>query len=317
MEAYIGKCLDSLLIPEFDQVEVLVVNDGSKDRSSEIAHSYAERYPDSIRVIDKPNGHYGSCINTALPQAKGRYVRILDSDDWFDSSSLSLLIKELNSLNVDVVFTRNSVYYEADHRTEHKTFGGLIYGQMLNLNSYSIPKECLKMHCLTYRTDFLKQIGYHQTEGICYTDNEYVAWPLLKANTFYAIDCSLYQYRIGRGEQSVSIDSIVKNVEHYLKVINTLARMEITDTKRDKHIRQPILLRLIRITLDVLVLFRMSSQSQETLLKEVLSGIKKNYPDEFNKIMKHKIKMLPLYRIWYGNSRLYYALIYPFVKQSK
>ena len=60
MEAYIGKCLDSLLIPEFDAVEVLVVNDGSKDRSSEIAHSYADRYPGSIRVIDKPNGNSGS-----------------------------------------------------------------------------------------------------------------------------------------------------------------------------------------------------------------------------------------------------------------
>ena len=72
MEAYIGKCLDSLLIPEFDQVEVLVVNDGSKDRSSEIAHRYADRYPDSIRVIDKPNGNYCSCINAALPQCTGR-----------------------------------------------------------------------------------------------------------------------------------------------------------------------------------------------------------------------------------------------------
>lgn len=75
MEAYIGKCLDSLLIPEFDQVEVLVVNDGSKDRSSEIAHSYAERYPDSIRVIDKPNGNYGSCINAALLNAQDAMSR--------------------------------------------------------------------------------------------------------------------------------------------------------------------------------------------------------------------------------------------------
>lgn len=89
MEKYIGQCLDSLLIPEFDEVEILVVNDGYKDRSSEIAHSYANRYPDSIRVIDKSNGNYGSCINAALPVATGRYVKILDADDSFDTAEIS------------------------------------------------------------------------------------------------------------------------------------------------------------------------------------------------------------------------------------
>ncbi|MDE5929626.1 MAG: glycosyltransferase family 2 protein, partial [Muribaculaceae bacterium] len=105
MEKYIGKCLDSLLTPEFEQVEVLVVNDGSKDRSSEIAHGYADRYSGSIRVIDKPNGNYGSCINAALPLATGRYVKVLDADDTFDTEAFSELVRMLADIDDDVVVT--------------------------------------------------------------------------------------------------------------------------------------------------------------------------------------------------------------------
>ena len=64
MEQWLNRCLDSVVIPEIiDKVEIIVVNDGSRDRSSEIAHSYADRYPDSVIVIDKENGNYGSCVN--------------------------------------------------------------------------------------------------------------------------------------------------------------------------------------------------------------------------------------------------------------
>lgn len=75
MEAYLPQCLDSLLGPDVpvELLDIIVVNDGSRDRTSEIAHSYANRYPDSIRVIDKANGNYGSCINAALPTARGRW----------------------------------------------------------------------------------------------------------------------------------------------------------------------------------------------------------------------------------------------------
>ena len=72
MEKYLGRCLDSLLIEEIDIVEVIVINDGSKDRSSEIAHSYEERFPNSFVVIDKENGNYGSCINAGLSRASGK-----------------------------------------------------------------------------------------------------------------------------------------------------------------------------------------------------------------------------------------------------
>lgn len=314
MEKYIGRCLDSLLIPEIDAVDVIIVNDGSKDRSSEIAHHYADRFPDSIRVIDKPNGNYGSCINAALPVATGRYVRILDADDWFDTEAFSMLVKDIEKINTDVVFTRCSVFYEVDGHVDPQNYKGLIYNRVIDLNTYSIPKECLKMHCITYKTAFLKKIGYYQTEGISYTDNEYVVGPLLLAENFWAVDYFLYQYRIGRDGQSVSIQSIVKNVDHYINVIQKLTTFKTLNSKRDSEIRRPLLFRLIRIVLEVFCLFRVSSKIQESAVNDILTELSKRYPEETKKLFVHCIRLLPLYYLWYVKPRLYYSIVFPIVK---
>lgn len=85
MEKYIRQCLESLVIGEaLDRIEVLVVLDGSKDGSAEIAYEFVEQYPDTFRIIYKANGGHGSAINTGLMMASGEYVKILDSDDWVE-----------------------------------------------------------------------------------------------------------------------------------------------------------------------------------------------------------------------------------------
>ena len=95
MEKYLDKCLTSLLFNDKDllkQLEVLVVIDGSKDRSSLIAHSYEKKYPETFRVIDKENGTYVSCIKRGLKEATGKYIKILDADDSFDTTNLRSFI---------------------------------------------------------------------------------------------------------------------------------------------------------------------------------------------------------------------------------
>lgn len=91
MEKYLRRCLDSLIIDEdgMKQLEVLVINDGSKDSSSQIAHEYQDKYQDTFRVIDKENGNYGSCVNRGLKEATGKYVKVLDADDWFDTANFT------------------------------------------------------------------------------------------------------------------------------------------------------------------------------------------------------------------------------------
>ena len=114
VEKYIRQCMDSVIVPqtEMEQLEVIVVNDGTPDNSAKIAREYAEQYPETIRVIDKENGGHGSAWNVGLKMATGKYIRFLDSDDWL--SDLSVLITRLETLDVDLVFTHFNKYYDND-----------------------------------------------------------------------------------------------------------------------------------------------------------------------------------------------------------
>ena len=97
MEEYLAKCCESVVVaPELmERLEVLVVNDGSTDGTSEIAHVFERRYPGSFRVIDKQNGHYGSCVNRGLAEAKGEFVKLLDADDTYDKAEFERHLKFL------------------------------------------------------------------------------------------------------------------------------------------------------------------------------------------------------------------------------
>jgi len=103
---YLRQALDSLVVPGvMDKLEVIVVNDGSKDETSEIAHEYESRHPATFRVIDKENGGYGSTVNISMREARGRYFKLLDGDDWFDKDGLRELIETLGKTDADVVIT--------------------------------------------------------------------------------------------------------------------------------------------------------------------------------------------------------------------
>lgn len=199
MEKYIARCLDSLLIGEsIDKLQVLVVNDGSKDRSSEIAHSYADKYPCSISVIDKSNGNYGSCINAALQAAEGKYIKILDSDDYFNSHSLDKLIKRLNECDSDAILTNHTIITPRQKYIWKHNYAD---GQRIMLED-----ECpsyFPMHSIIYRTDLLRKMCYKQSEGISYTDQEWIFYPMLKASQMVYIDLDLYQYCMDREGQTM------------------------------------------------------------------------------------------------------------------
>ena len=106
MEKYIRQCLESLMIKEvLDKIEILVVLDGSTDRSEEIAMEYAKAHPYSVRVISKPNGGHGSAINTGMDNAVGEYVKVLDSDDWVNEKGFVTLVENLEKAEADIVWT--------------------------------------------------------------------------------------------------------------------------------------------------------------------------------------------------------------------
>ena len=222
MEMYLNRCLDSLLIGHalLDKLEVIIVNDGSKDRSLEIAQEYEIKYTNSFRVIDKENGNYGSCVNKGLSEARGKFFRLLDADDWFNSEELATFIIELEKCDSDVVTTNYSLQY-SDNRTIINSMTSLEYNKKYNINELDIVSRnshLLCMHALTYKLDFLRRVSLRHQEGISYTDIEYCYFPLSIAQSIIYIDVNLYQYFIGREGQTISNESFLKRSGDLYKV---------------------------------------------------------------------------------------------------
>lgn len=221
MERLLSKCLDSLLVPDIQlmqQLEVLVVIDGAKDRSSEIAHQYEDKYPCVFRVIDKENGNYGSCVNRGLKEATGKYIKILDADDQFDTSSLERVMKKLLSMDVDLVLTNYKTIDEGGNVTGRKDYQ-LIYNEILPVEELSSLGPHMAMHSVIYKTENLRRIGYRQTEGISYTDQEWIFEPMTAVNNFIYLNEYLYLYLVGREGQTMDIKAMSKNMHHNLIVL--------------------------------------------------------------------------------------------------
>jgi len=95
-ENYLRTNLDSFCIDEIiDCIEVLIINDGSTDKSLSIAMEYEEKYPDTFRVISKENGGHGSGINYGIKYATGKYFKVVDSDDWVGREGIIKLVSAL------------------------------------------------------------------------------------------------------------------------------------------------------------------------------------------------------------------------------
>ena len=155
MEAYLPKCLGSLIIDDkelLQELDVIVVNDGSKDRTSELAHEFAANYPGVFRVIDKPNGHYGSCINAALPLVAGVFVKVLDADDWLDTEVLksflrTLLTSESSNEKVDLFLTDFNYRYSETNTIQRFTIN-LPISKALNAETCNLRFIfiCIRLH---------------------------------------------------------------------------------------------------------------------------------------------------------------------------
>lgn len=199
MEKYIPRCLNSLVSIKSEllhDLEILVINDGSVDRSLEIAEVYHAKYPDSVRVVDKKNGNYGSCINRGLQEATGRYIKVLDADDSFDSSGLEQIVSFLQTIHsVDMVVSDYYISYSDRVKKDRITFR-LPSKKVCNLNEdkYIRPIYGIQMHAIIFRTQMLIDMHYKQTEGISYTDQEWCFFPLMHVKTMLYVDVPLYDY---------------------------------------------------------------------------------------------------------------------------
>lgn len=215
MEALLDKCLSSLILESAEKrqlLDLIVVNDGSKDKSSEIAHKYAENYPEMFSVIDKENGNYGSCINAALPHVKGKYVRILDADDSYCTENLIAYLDILKTTDTDLVLSDYVTVNEKGEEIDKTTFP-LTTDEVVEFSELHDDTP-LAMHAVAYRSTIFNEIDYHQTEGVSYTDMEWIFHPLSRVKNLYYFHKPIYRYLLGREGQTVDTITMIKRLDH-------------------------------------------------------------------------------------------------------
>ena len=224
-ERFIKRCLDSLLETEYkNMTELLIVNDGSKDSSGEIAEEYAANYPGIVSVIHKENGGHGSAINTGIKNATGKYFKVLDSDDWVDTENYNRFLERLQELDCDLVATPFICMYQKDGETlrgqvrgiEGRT--GLESGKVLDFKAYA-DKLHVRMHQWTIRTEILHANNITLTEHSYYVDMQYILYPVPWLQSFCILDEPVYCYRLGDEGQSVAVKNMQKNREQHKNVL--------------------------------------------------------------------------------------------------
>jgi len=230
-EKYLNIAVDSLLIAGND-VEIIIINDGSKDQTLAVANSYKGAYPDIVRVIDKVNGGHGSGINTGLLAATGLYFKVIDSDDWVDAKSLTKLIEQIKD-HIDKhqepdMYITNFVYehVEDDTKFERDYSPNFPINQIFD---WSHTKKAFKysktlmMHALIYKTHILKDIDLEMPEHTFYVDNLFAYVPLPFMKSIYYMKIPFYRYFIGRPDQSVTLKNITARYDQQIRVFRLMS----------------------------------------------------------------------------------------------
>lgn len=237
VENYIEKLLSSVANSAvINDLEVLVINDGSNDGTVKKAEKFVEKHPDSIKVINKNNGGMGSAINRGIYEATGRFFKSIDGDDWVDTASLISVIQRLKVEQSDMVLTGYKECYE------NGVIKDVLYSQFDNNRVYDADTfynniNYLPYHGVIYKTSILKNHNIVIDEHSFYVDVEYVTFPIPWINTVAYYSAPFYCYRLGREGQSVSLAGRVKHVNDYLIVgkslINFYIELEkISDIKK-------------------------------------------------------------------------------------
>lgn len=224
VEAYLDDAVNSLVTAKhIDELDIIIVNDGSKDKTAEIASNYQMKYPNSVKCINKENGGHGSTINVGLQIAVGKYINILDGDDWYDTNSLDLLVDFLSERNEDLVISGHYRDLITVGKVEHKKYSEM-QGTLCDVNYYLSRKMEVLMTESCYKTEILKNMGLKILENTFYVDEIYCLLPFLHCNTFVFSGLSYYHYRIGDVNQSMARNNILKRVDHKERVLEYICK---------------------------------------------------------------------------------------------
>jgi len=279
VEKYLDRTLESMDIPDImNDLEILVVNDGSKDNTVNIAQKYCDKYSESVFLVNKENGGHGSTINKGIELARGKYFKVVDGDDWIKPEALIKMIDVLKTSDVDMVLSPYERVYSGGDKIVTEAFEGVKYGVVYSFEAGKPFFESnYRMHTVTYRTELLKQIP-KISEKCYYVDVEYIIYALTFLETLMFLPDTLYQYRCGEAEQSMNRHSMIKNRKMHEKVLFNMLNYcsSVIESNEKKLFHKKMLSKLARHHLDIYFSMHVDEDSKREL-NRVTNYIKENY----------------------------------------
>jgi glycosyltransferase involved in cell wall biosynthesis len=315
VENYLEKCLSSLNDERFKKdIEVLIIDDGSKDNTKKIAEEFQKESPDTFHYIPKKNGGHGSTINKGIELASGRYFRVIDGDDWVNSDKFNMFIQNLKKTNSDMVLNQH-IEISPIQKKLISFVHNMKEGKEYEI-SESLGIEKVTLHMLTVKSKLLKKNNVKITENCFYVDVEYVIWAIYFSKTVTFFGNSLYMYRVGNVSQSVNKKNMLKNVSMQERVSLKLVSLYVEFSKsgllsqsKDKMIFNTIE-KSIGSTFRTYLLLPDSSDSREKILQfdSRIQSLSTNVYKRLGKglfisaVRIHNYLLLPvigsMYRLW-------------------
>lgn len=285
-QEYMRHCVDTLLTGG-EEVEILIVNDGSKDDTAAIADEYAAKYPNIVRAVHQENGGHGSAVMAGLRRATGRYFKVVDSDDWVDEEALAKILNALrgfvqNNQQVDLIIS-NFVYDKVGVRNKKvmKYGNALPKEKIIGWDQVGRLRKSqyILMHSVIYRTQLLLDSGLDLPKHTFYVDNLFVYVPMRHVKTMYYLDVNFYHYFIGRNDQSVNETVMIKRIDQQIKVNKMMQQQVCLQSIENKRLRQYLFnyFEIITVVSSVLMI---RSGTAENLQKkqELWDYLKQNDP---------------------------------------
>lgn len=245
------KCIHSLLAGG-DEVEIIIVDDGSTDRTAAIADKYAKNYPSIVKTVHQENGGHGEAVNAGLRNASGIFFKVVDSDDWVSISAYKEILETIKDLVgkqqlIDMLIS--NFVYEKDgikHKKVMRYRSAFPQNRIFTWDDVRFLRkgQYILMHSVIYRTKLLRECHLQLPEHTFYVDNIFVYHPLPYVRTMYYLDVDFYRYYIGRSDQSVNESVMIRRIDQQLKVnylmiddYNLSDRQDITNGKLRHYMR--------------------------------------------------------------------------------
>lgn len=299
-QAYMRHCVDTLLSGG-EEVEILIVNDGSSDDTAAIAQAYADAYPDRVRALNQENRGHGGAVMTGLRAAQGLYFKVVDSDDWVDEAALARVLDVLRAHaasgeEIDLLVC-NYVYDKVGVSHKHVVRYGnaLPEGRVLTWEQtrpFRIGQYIL-MHAAIYRRQILLDSGLELPRKTFYVDNLYVYQPMTCVSRLYYLNVDLYHYYIGRSDQSVNEQVMIGRIDQQLRVnrmmMENVDLQSVAPKKKRAYMRN--YLEIITTVSSILLVKDGSPQALEKK-KALWADMRARYPQLYSTLRRRPLGML-------------------------